>query len=299
MMSEGDGKIRVTFRGVRGSYPVPGSSTLRYGGNTTSQEIQVGGRLLVFDAGSGIISLGQELAQQGLSHNIALFFSHNHHDHTSGILYFKPAYSPKTTVHIFGPDDKPGTIIDALEKISAPAAHPVQLRKMGMVFTCGILSDGATVVWSPGENAPRILGQGEEPGAADVVVRVLKNARHPIGGVLNFRLEYAGKSYVYATDVEGNEAEGDPKLVEFARNADFMSHDGQYTSEEYECCRRGWGHSTVKMAITTARMAGVKRLAIIHHEPTYDDDKLDGMEAEARLLFPSTFFAKEGQTVEI
>ena len=298
-MSAGEQKIRIVFRGVRGSYPVPGPDTLRYGGNTTSQEIRVGGRLLVFDAGTGIISLGQDLANEGGPCNLALFFSHNHHDHTGGILYFKPAYSPDTMLHIFGPDDEPGTIIEALERLSAPAAHPVQLARMGMHFTCDILADGSLVRWSPGEDAPRLEKGDYRPAPDDIVVRVLKNSLHPVGGVLNFRLEYLGKTYVYATDVEGDEEKGDPRLVAFAAGADLLAHDGQYTSEEYFAIRKGWGHSTVRMAIRTAELAGVKRLAIIHHEPTYDDDKLDAMQAEAQREFPNLFFAREGQAVEL
>lgn len=291
--------IRIVFRGVRGSYPVPGPSTLIFGGNTTSQEIRVGGRLLVFDAGTGIISLGQEMAAEGKPQTLALFFSHNHHDHTDGILYFKPAYLRTATVHIYGPDEQPGTIIDSLEQLSSPVAHPVQLSRMGMNFTCDVLDTGSVVAWSPGEKAPRLARPGDSFGPKDVVVRALKNRFHPLAGVLNFRLEYAGKSYVYATDVEGDEDQGDPGLAEFARDADLMSHDGQYTSEEYLATRMGWGHSTIRMAVKTAMIANVKRLAIIHHEPAYDDSKLAAMEKEAKKIFPDLFFAKEGQVVEL
>lgn len=294
-----DVAIQITFRGVRGSHPMPGPSTLVYGGNTTCQEVRAGGRLLIFDAGTGIISLGNDLAAAKTDLNFAIFFSHNHHDHTSGILYFKPAYSPRSRVHIFGPEDSPGTIIEALEHLSAPAAHPVQLRKMGMHFTCGILDTGSIVRWRPGAEDPEVFNEPVECRPDDVVVRAHKNPLHPVGGVLNFRVEYAGKSYVYATDVEGNEESGDPALAEFAKGADLLSHDGQYTSEEYAKFRHGWGHSTARMAVLVAKQAGVKRLAIIHHEPAYDDAKLAHMEAQAKLAFPNLFFAREGQRIEI
>ncbi|HPB83826.1 MAG TPA: MBL fold metallo-hydrolase, partial [Spirochaetota bacterium] len=56
------GRIKVTFWGVRGSVPVPGPATMRYGGNTACLELQAddGGRL-VFDAGTGIRVLGASL----------------------------------------------------------------------------------------------------------------------------------------------------------------------------------------------------------------------------------------------
>ena len=298
-MDSADTTIKIVFRGVRGSHPMPGPSTLHFGGNTTSQEIRVGGRLLIFDAGTGIISLGNELAKEKKPQNIAVFFSHNHHDHIGGILYFKPAYNPATTMHIFGPADKPGSILDALEKLSSPAAHPVQLARMGMKYDCQVLDGGEVVTWRPGAEAPELLAPGAMTGPEDVVVRVMKNSLHPVEGVLNFRIDYGGRAYVYATDVEGDEEKGDSRLVEFARGANLLAHDGQYTSAEYFASKRGWGHSTIKMAIRTARLAGVPRLAIIHHDPDHGDDQLDTMEREGRADFPGLFLAHEGQTVEV
>ncbi|MCX7935899.1 MAG: MBL fold metallo-hydrolase, partial [Planctomycetota bacterium] len=58
---DGGEKIVIRIRGVRGSYPVPGQRTLRFGGNTTCHEVQAGGRVFIFDAGTGIISLGDEI----------------------------------------------------------------------------------------------------------------------------------------------------------------------------------------------------------------------------------------------
>ncbi|MDR1744120.1 MAG: MBL fold metallo-hydrolase, partial [Planctomycetota bacterium] len=228
-----DAAIAITFRGVRGSHPMPGPTTMRYGGNTASQEIRVGGRLIVFDAGTGIISLGHELAGSGRPQDMALFFSHNHHDHLDGLLYFRPAYMDSTTVHIFGPAEERGDIGHALELLSRPAAHPVPLTRMGMRYAVTVLNGGERVAWRPGEPAPRLAGKDEKLTDADIVVKMLKNRLHPVDGVLNFRLEYGGRSYVYATDVEGDEEKGDAALAEFARDADVLAHDGQYMSEEY------------------------------------------------------------------
>ena len=93
-----------------------------------------------------------------------------------------------------------------------------------------MLDDGEVVTWRPGADAPELLAPGAATGPGDVVVRVMKNSLHPVEGVLNFRIEYGGKTYVYATDVEGDEEKGDPRLADFARGADLLAHDGQYTS---------------------------------------------------------------------
>jgi phosphoribosyl 1,2-cyclic phosphodiesterase len=291
--------ITIRFRGVRGSHPMPGPSTVRYGGNTSCQEIRVGGRLLVFDAGTGIIGLGWDLVRAGQTNVMAVFFSHYHHDHIDGFLYFRPAYRPGVEVHIFGPAENPeGDILHVMERMSCPAAHPVKFTRMGMEYTTASISTGDVVIWRPEDDAPVLLASGGAVRDCDVVVRVLRNTLHPLSGVLNFRVEYMGKSYVYATDVEGDEEAGDTALADFAKGADVLAHDGQYTCADYEG-RKGWGHSTVEMAIKTAKMAGVKRLVVIHHDPESDDDKLDAMEAEARKQFPGTVFAQEGGEIVI
>ncbi len=293
-MASASDSFTIRFRGVRGSHPSPGRDTIKYGGNTSCHEIRVGGRLLILDAGTGIIGLGRDLARPGEPSAMALFLSHYHHDHIGGILYFRPAYLPGTTLHILGPGaEGQEDILSALERISSPVAHPVPFSRMGMRSTARVIDSGDVVVWREGAAAPEPCSS---PGERDVVVRVLRTSLHPLDGVLSFRIEFGGKSYVYATDVEEDGAEGSARLAEFARGADLFAHDGQYGEEEYRE-RVGWGHSTVAMAIASARRAAVKKLAIIHHDPGSDDDRLDALEAEAQAEFPEVFFAREGREV--
>ncbi|MDR2390418.1 MAG: MBL fold metallo-hydrolase, partial [Planctomycetota bacterium] len=257
--------------------------------------VRAGGRIVVFDAGTGIIKLGRDLMREEEERRLAIFFSHSHHDHTGGILHFKPVYVPSSIVTFLGSGGGDNGIMADLERLSSTESHPVQLAGMGMRYACVEIGGGDVVLWAPGEDRPRLAEKDFQAGPGDVLVRILENPRHPLCGVLNFRLEYAGRSYVYATDVEGYEECGDPVLAEFARGADLMSHDGQYSSEDYARNRKGWGHSTVNMAIRTAVLAGVPRLAIVHHEPEYDDAHLLRMEREAQRIFPGVFFARENQ----
>ena len=64
-----------------------------FGGNSSFVTMRVDDELLIFDAGSGIRMLGQELmaTEFGRGQGKAnLFFSHTHWDHILGIPFFVP-----------------------------------------------------------------------------------------------------------------------------------------------------------------------------------------------------------------
>jgi ribonuclease BN (tRNA processing enzyme) len=86
--------------------------------------------------------------------------------------------------------------------------------------------------------------------------------------------------------------------VELARGADLLVHDAQYTAEELQK-RRGWGHSSFDQAMQVAEMAGVKRLALTHHDPDHDDEFLDRIEKLCRERFANTVLAREGMEIQI
>ena len=90
----------------------------------------------------------------------------------------------------------------------------------------------------------------------------------------------------------------DARLVELARGADLLVHDAQYTAEELQK-RRGWGHSSFDQAMQLAEMAGVKQLALTHHDPDHDDDFLERIEKLCQERFPNAVLAREGMEISI
>ena len=101
---------------------------------------------------------------------------------------------------------------------------------------------------------------------------------HP-APALAYRIEADGKALVYATDTEDSFSGKPNPVIELARNADALIHDGQFVDEDF---RAGWGHSTVSSALDVARRANVKRLILYHHDPDRSDDALDRIGADAQ-----------------
>lgn len=295
----------VRFRGVRGRYPVPGPATLKYGGNTPCVEIWAGGRLIILDAGSGLIALGNDLMawhQQTRKPIVAtMFFSHTHHDHTLGFPFFRPAYLGTSTLYLFGPQTLDQDLEEILQQAMLPSSFPVSLYELKAFNVISNINEDQ-VVLIDARGGPQIRNVYRDPIRAHpdtVCVRILHSLFHPSGGVNVFRIERAGKSVVYATDIEGVVG-GDTRLVKFAQGADLMIHDAQYTEEEYGGLpRQGWGHSTPEMAIAVARQAQVRQLALFHHDPLHDDARLGEMSASAQASFPNTVMAYEGLVIRL
>jgi phosphoribosyl 1,2-cyclic phosphodiesterase len=278
--------VRVRFWGVRGSYPAPGPSTAEVGGNSSCVEINAGGQTLVFDAGTGIIGLGRELVQRRGEPVVHIFLSHLHHDHIEGLRFFAPAYSPEWSCCVYGDNDTPHMLRRLLAQMMMPRFFPVSLSQLPARL--------------------RISGFGKRGrvrfgGPVPVVVVARFSRAHPKVGVMLYRVTCAGRSVVYATDVEGPKG-GHEDVVAFARGADILIHDAQYTDAEYHgghLNKAGWGHSTVRMAAEAAQAAHVGQLIIYHHDPGHDDAEVRHLERFARTIFPHSRAATEGMELRL
>jgi phosphoribosyl 1,2-cyclic phosphodiesterase len=291
----------VRFWGVRGSYAVSHRGALKYGGNTSCVEVVAGKHRIIFDAGTGIIGLGKELVKKNRAPLLLnLFLSHTHHDHLFGFYFFDPLFDSRNQIHIFGPGSGKRPLAETLRAAMEPALFPIGLDAL----------DAKTMIWSLiGDQRIDLRDNREVPKitkASNVrnhhreqpIVFTHNSPAHP-NGVMLYRVFYAGKSLVYATDIEETPG-GYPDVIEFARGADILIHDAQYLESEYTSRtnpRKGWGHSTVESATEVAKKAGVKRLVLFHHEPTHDDRCIDEIAKLARRRFPATTAAAEGMVI--
>lgn len=301
-----DDKFIIRFRGVRGSYPVPGETTSRVGGNTACVEVRAGGHLIIIDAGTGIIGLGKDLMKtyrvsRGKEPIVAtMLFSHTHHDHTQGFPFFEPAYEGTSVLYMFGPKTFYEDIEEALSRAMLAPTFPVALGELKSLKVMSNIEESEAVILDQGIGL-QILNvyRDERESSPDAVeIGVMRSHAHP-RGVSIYKISWAGKSMVYASDTESYVG-GDTRLIEFARGTDLLIHDAQYTNQEYITCpKQGWGHSTPEMAITIAQAAKVKKLVLFHHDPEHDDDTLIEIEKKAQEAFPNTLLAHEGLTIEL
>jgi DNA-binding response OmpR family regulator len=295
-------RLSVSFWGTRGSIAAPGPATTLYGGNTACVELRSGQDILVFDAGTGIRELGLALAQEfrGRALTIHLFISHTHWDHIQGFPFFVPAYSPGTTLHIYGSTGRGQSLKEVLSGQMQSDYFPVSLGDLVSSI-----------------HVHEYRGEPFRIGDATVSATYLN---HP-GMTLGYRVERAGKSVVYATDHEpyrttleagSREAEAgkqfgrvlDDAFVGFVKGTDLYIAEAQYTDLEYPS-KVGWGHSSLSATVEVALQGSVKALALFHHDPMHSDDVVTGMEVLAKELIAERgvslrcFAAREGQTVEV
>ena len=301
-------EFTATFLGVRGGYPVPGPSTLEFGGNTTCLEVRAGPHLIVIDAGTGIIGLGDRLiAQRARDHQpIAgtLLFTHGHHDHTQGLCFFSPLHLRDSIFHVFGPRVFDEDLSDMIERLMRPPTFPVAQRGMpGLCSVHNVYRDQVILVAEPGDLPTVVdadsISASDVPGT--VQIWVYHSSNHPKGGSICYRIEYQGKRFVFATDTEGYIG-GDTLLSRFVQGVDVLIHDAEYTEQEYTgppSLHQGWGHSTWKMAVAVGKQAQVKRLVLTHHNAKHDDAFMRDLEKDVQSVFPAAIVAREGMTIEL
>jgi phosphoribosyl 1,2-cyclic phosphodiesterase len=305
--------MNVTFWGVRGSIPTPGYETARFGGNTLCVEVALPecGRTIVIDAGSGIRRLGHDLmTRPGRVPRVALdlFLTHTHLDHILGLPFFQPLYQSDTQVSLYGPVTSSE---DGLKRVIGGQLSyqyfPVRQAELAAEIRYVDLAEGVYDI-----------GDGIRVSATYL--------NHPLL-CMGYRVEYLGKILCTAFDTEpfqnifstvpsdpgydesmareGEQAACDANLriQEFARGADLLIHDGQFTAAEYAAGRAGWGHSSIEHAVAVAEACGARKLALVHHDPMRTDPELDRLVEVYGGLRPGSglkvCFAHEGLSVTL
>lgn len=303
--------FKVKFRGVRGSFPVADKKFLQYGGNTSCVEINAGGHVIILDAGTGIVKVGDELMEKYISSALetkerkpvcaSVLLSHIHQDHILGLTFFKPMHLKSSKISIFGDGNDSDILKDNLANLVFGKTFPLDLNDIQCELDIHNLDENYVILLRDDCNAQLVRKDELKPQENDVVVTFYKSYVHPQNGVIIYKITYKGKSVVYATDKESYFG-GDKKFVQFSKNCNLLIHDAQYTSEDYlnsHSPKQGFGHSTYDMALEAMHQTGAKNLVFFHYEPSYDDSKLDKIKELYTSQNKNVYMAYEGLELNI
>lgn len=268
---------KFIIRGARGSLPACGRKVLRHGGSTTCFSLQTDKGVVVFDSGSGITSVGRDLAQLPIVPPITIMFTHFHLDHVIGLPFFPPLYDPRAWISFMGDPSRQGDWQASLRTLFARPYWPGSLT-----------TSGAGKCF---ENLPSDRNVLEIYGAKISWCPVF----HP-QGCLSYKVECDGRTIVIATDHEHTQSDLSAGFLEFCHGADILVYDAMYTPAEY-VKHIGWGHGNWQQGVQLAMEAGVRELILTHHEVNRTDAEIDEIVRQAREFFPGTRAAMENMVL--
>ncbi len=236
---------------------LPFSLKETYGGNTTCLELRTRqNELVIVDAGTGIRELGNKILSEGYMDGEGecfLLFTHSHWDHIQGIPFFIPFYVPGNRFHVHA----------ISEDFEGRLRYQHSDRHFPIAFE--------------GMQAARTYTQHQvgEPFSLYGLNVTSRAVRHP-GNSYSYRFEEDGRVLIFCTDAEFKVEDMDDieEYLEYFHKADVLIFDTQYTFEE-QLQKIDWGHSSASIATDIALKAGVRKLVLFHHDPSYDDEKLD------------------------
>lgn len=303
-------EFKVKFWGVRGSYPIANKDYLKYGGNTSCVEVIAGPHRIILDGGTGIIPLGDKIFKEYISSaentedrtpmKVTVLLSHVHQDHIQGLNFFKPINVLNTQFSLFGYSGFDTGLDETLSELIYGKSFPINLYDITADLGIADITETDVIILNKENERPvvkRITNTTEiKPKKDEVIISCMKSNSHPNYGVMCFKISYQNKTLVYATDTECYFG-GSKKLELFAKDADLLIHDSQYTTEDYlstAAPKQGFGHSTFNMAFETASASNVKNMAFYHFDPSYNDEKLTSIETFFNSKNKNYFFAREG-----
>ncbi len=252
-------RFHITFWGARGTLPLSGENSLRYGGNTSCLGLNIGrDRHFIFDAGTGLRKYSRHLLEkQGGKFNGRVFITHPHWDHLNCLPFFAPFFIPGNRISLMGPPQGERSFRDLIDGQMDGIYFPVTVDAFGADVTYGDMLDGQH--WFDG-----------------VSLRAF-HLSHP-GYCLGYRIDHFGRSVAYITDNElGNippDSDFVERLAQFLQGVDVLIHDTAYFDHEYPA-KINWGHSNVSSVVRLAHAAKVGKLFLFHHDPEHGDEDLD------------------------
>lgn len=280
--------MKITFWGVRGSYPVPGAATVRYGGQTSCVELRSeSGGCLIIDAGTGMRALGQKLSREGgVPRQFHVLLSHVHWDHIQGLPFFEPAYIPGNRIAVYALLTAADELDQVIGGITRHEFFPMPLERVPAQFqfievkpAVGMSIEDFRVLPIALNHPFGAVGYRVDADATSVAY-VSDTA--PFTEVLHKQHFLSGLEPLTHEDVQALQAMRGG-LVEALRGVHTVIYDTHFLPDEYRRFPH-YGHSTPDQALEICSEAGVPKLVLYHHAPSHSDDQMDEVAERYRQI---------------
>ena len=261
------GQLRLTVWGSRGLSPRIPNTVSRYGHQTSCVSVETKEHLFIFDAGTGIVDLGREIAEKKrYFKDIWICLTHFHLDHIIGLGSFLPIYDSNFAIHLVGANDPEKSLKEVAQATFYSSYSLTKNPPKAKIDVYEILEDNYELL--PGVRLSSIY------------------ANHPTNTMV-YLLETLGRKIAYAPDSEiwGDATafqDYDEKLGGFVRGSDILLHDAAYSDKDYET-HKIQGHSGLSVTVDfAAEKAQARDLILFHAKAEYTDEELDAMLAAAK-----------------
>lgn len=258
--------MKISILGARGSVPTNGKDMLEFGGSTSCVLVETEDQAIFLDAGTGILH-SPDVGKKPIS----ILITHPHFDHIMGLPFFPYNGEKGRKINIYGKKRDGLSVKEQIQRLISPPLWPCTLEEYKADYE---IHD---------TDFPFTIG--------NITVDAMESD-HP-GGSLIYRLSDGKKKIIYATDFEYGEEKG-RELIGFAKDADLMLIDSQYTDDEIST-RKGFGHSTVRSGQVIINEANIKITRFVHHDPRHKDEMLKEMENGVKS--DTVAFAREGEVI--
>ncbi len=273
-------KFLVKFWGVRGLIPTPGEETNLYGGNTACTEMQIGGKSLIFDGGTGLRVLGKSLLDKQPQLVAHLFFTNAQTNRIQGFPFFAPAFLSQNCLHIYGTAASNGASIkqSLSDQMLLPHfPYPLQVMESELQFY--------------NLNPDKLVAIDD----VTVQVKLINNTTKSIG----YRITWKDYSVAYITDLQSKIDDCDQEsIMELAQGADLLIANPNYINSDIRDSQKLIDCYWINV-VDLARKTSVKKLVFSNHHPNHEDDFLEEVQIRLTNEFESAILAREGMSISI
>lgn len=283
----------------------------------TSVLLRREGDLFLFDGGEGTQVSLKRLNLKWKKIN-CIFVSHTHADHVTGlpgILMLSSQVDRSEPLYIFGPPKIKEYIETSIKVLDMYINYPIVVKEIEA--PCVVYDGGDFYVRAfPLEHSKTCVGytleELDRPGEFNPeAAKALKVPMGPLWGklqhgqsVLNEDGETispeqvvgksrSGRKFSFVTDTLYL-----PSIAREVKGSDLLICEGMFSDDCLDQAKEK-KHMTSRQAATIAKDADVKRMALIHYSPRYNDKDLSVLLEQARDVWPKTELTRDRMHFDI